>query len=381
MSNKPSLSVSFSNGNLLQNIQNIDGVAGMVGTGATNGNLNKVFVINSVNDAINQGITSQNEPKAFKEISEFYNELGGNQQLYVLLLPNTVTMAQMLDKNSATGANLLVNATGGKLSYLGVFRKPPNNYDGGANFIDADVLAAVNAAKQFVIFHNGKLNFFRVLIEGRISGEDSTTIYQPSTANNGYAGVVLGDTISGAGAAIGLTLGRKVNYACHIKLGKVANGALSATAIYIGTKTLGAVANLDALHQAGYITFLTYPGKADFFFGVDNMASTDDYNILVNGAVVDAAAKVVRAVYLEQLEGEVETAADGTIDESAAGYLEAKITNQVLQTMGERISDFKALVDRTVNIVNTSTAKIKMRVLPKGYLTYIEAEIGLTAGN
>lgn len=325
-------------------------------------------------------VLAADNSKLHKEVKEFYTELGGNQEIYVMIVAKDITMTEMLDSTSVSMANKLIAFAEGKISKLGVFRTPDEGYDAGDDFFDADVLTALTAAKSFVQAQNAKLSFLRVLIEGRLADEDSATIFAPNTATNGFAGVVLGDTVSGTGAAIGLTLGRSAKYACHIKLGKVANGALSANAIFIGTKALKTVTNLDALHGKGVICFVTYPQKAGFFFGIDNMASTDDFKILVHGAVIDAAAKVTAAVYIDELEGEVDTNADGTITELDAKHLEDRVEQQAQVTLGDRITAIEALVDRTVNIINTSTTKVRIRVRPKGYNTFIEVDLGLTAG-
>jgi hypothetical protein len=380
MPNTPKVSIAFSNGNLLQNISAIDGQAAFIGTGVTAGNLNKVFSINSLADAELQGITLALEPVAYRHLKEFYLELGGNQQIFVLLVADTVTMTQMLDITNLNYAKKLVDAGEGKISILGVFRKPDVADVPGANFMHADVSAAVLMSKTFVQGMNTSLKFLRILVEGRINDENSTTIFAPNTANNGFVGVVVGGTLNDKSASVGLAIGRKVKYACNIKLGKVANGPLSAVQIYIGTKLLSAITNLDTLHGKGYISFVTYPNKAGFYFGIDNMASTDDYRLLVYGTVVDAAAKVAASVYIDNLESEVGTNPDGTITDLDAKHLEDRVKLQVNATLGTRISGFDALVDRTVNIINTSTVKIKLRVRPNGYLTFIEVDLGLTAG-
>lgn len=512
MSGLPKVSVAFSNGNILSPVANIDGFAAFIGTGFTVGNLNKVFTINNLQEAEAQGITAATEPTAYRHIKEFYTELAASQKSYWLLVANTVTMTQMLDVTSLAYANKLMKTGKGDIAYLGVFRTPPNGYDAGANFIDADVPNAVTAAKTFCQGLNNNLLFTRVLIEGRISNETSTTIYAPNTAGNGYAGVVLGGTIAGKSSSIGLAIGRKVKYACHIKLGKVANGALSATKIYIGTKEFGdnslllpavaavratstltitdkgtdgdsidiyvvtptnnwvyignylkvvgdgtttavatavaaainaqtantgytaasaaAVVTITApvgsgntlntgtlhgyvynssatatmaftktafasgvtaqperylsteeLHSFGYISFVTYPNKAGFYFGKDFMASQDDYKRLVYGALVDAVAKVAIDVYINDLEGEVDTNEDGTIKEVDAKFLEDTITQRVAVSLPDRLSGFTPLVDRTINIIETSKTAIKLSVRPKGYNTDIDITIGLTAGN
>jgi len=379
MSNTPKVSVSFGNGNLLRNIANIDGEAAFIGTGLTGGNLGKVFTINSLTDAETQGITLAAEPVAHRQLSEFYTELGGNQEIFVLLLADTVTMAQMLDSTNPLYVPKLITAGAGKIAYLGVFKKPHAGYDAGAHYMDQDVAAAVTAAKSLLTSLNAQQFYFRVLIEGRVNLADETdaTIYAPNTATNGFAGVVLGGSLNDGSASIGAALGRKVAYEAHIKIGKVANGSLQLQQVYIGSKLLADVTNLDTLAGLGYIVFTTYPNKAGFYFGIDNMASTDDYRLLVLGAVVDACAKVAVAVFTDDLEGEVDTNPDGTILAKDAQHLEDRIKQQVNATLGDRISGFDAIVDTTVNIASTSTTKVKLRVQPKGYNSFINLEIDL----
>jgi Protein of unknown function (DUF2586) len=282
--------------------------------------------------------------------------------LYVLLTDEAVTMAQMLDVNSIAFANKIMAASNGDASIIGVFRTPPVAYVPGTDFFDTDVQAALVAAKPLVQALNDKLMFTRVLVAGRIAVETSNVIFSPKTLENDFAGVVLGDTVSGKNA-------------CNIKVGKVANGALNVNSIFIGTKPLATVTNLDDLHGKGVISFLTYPNKAGFFFGIDNMANTKDYRLLVYGCTIDACAKVAASVYIDELEGEVDTNEDGTIKE-----IDARVKQQVAVTIGDRISGFDALVDRTVNIINTSKTNIKLRARPKGYNTFIEIDLGLTAG-
>ena len=512
MSAIPTIAVNFSDGNLLQNIANIDGEAAFIGTGLQGGNIGKVFIINNLSDAESQGITLVGEPTAHRQISEFYDELGGNQEIYVLLVANTVTMTQMLDYTSADYANKLINAGAGKIAYLGVFKNPAGGYDGGADFIDSDVVTALDAAKQLLSYQNSLLKFFRVVIEGRVilANETSINIFEPNTADNDFAAVLLGGSLADGSASVGALLGRKVKYPAHIKIGKVANGALQLSTVYIGSKklqdqssigvapvpetlatatltvtnegtdgdtvylrvyyngnwidtgvytkitgdnttdlvatgiknainTLGTTAYymgftasvvgstvtiiapagsgnslnassfiiqdsvgatftfihtnfaggakaiagsstlIESFHTKGYVSFLMYPNKAGIYFGIDNMANSGDYKLLSRCAVVDAVAKIAVDVFINELESEVDTNADGTILESAAVHLEQKIIQTVKFNMGDRITDFTALVDRTADILDTSVMPLKLRVQPKGYLSDIEIDLGLTA--
>jgi hypothetical protein len=381
MSNLPAVAVNFSNGNLAQAIAVIDGQAAMIGSAFTAGNYGKVYVIESLDDAVTQGITAELEPEANRQLTEFYQELAGKQEIFMLLLSPEVTMAEMMDSTNPLYANALIKAGAGKIAYLGVFKTAAVDYAGqGAGYLDADVSAAVTASKSLVMAWNAQGYFFRVLIGGYVNAEGAAQNgYQPNTAANGFAGVVLLSTKNDKGASIGLVLGRKVKYACHIKLGKTANGPLSAIQLYIGTKPLEQVANLDALAGYGFIVPTTYPNKAGYYFGVDNMASTDDYRLLAYGAVVDAAARVAFGYYTDWLESEIDVDAGGLLLDVDAQHLQDNISTQITTNLGDRISGVQVNIDRGQVIVPGNTLKVQVRVIPKGYFTFITVDLGLTA--
>lgn len=497
--NTPKVSILFSNGNLLAKIVG-EKIGALIGTGQQAANKGKVFIVNNLAEAEAQGITIFTEPYAYRQVKEFYQELAADKELYILLVADTVDMAAMLDSTATDKANLLLDAGAGKIAYLGVFKTPPAGYNAGVDYMDADVSAAVLAAKSFVQAQNAKLRFLRVLIEGRVNNETSNVIYAPNTAANGFAGVVAGGTLNDGSASVGLALGRKLKFPSHIKIGKVANGPLSVSDVYIGTKKLNAqnnlvipavaevrptatatITNMGAdgddisiyvptksgwlllgsykkvagdntptlvatalrnaintnsygytaisaaalititaplgtgdvlngtqlqvnihgtiaatktaftggvpaanaqsfsaytLHEKGYISFLTYPNKAGFYFGIDNMASNDDYAIMVHGAVIDEVANIAAAVYLEQLEGNVKVDAMGKIEKINLEHLKGVLSNQVNQAMSEKISGIEISIDPNQDIINTSKLAIKVRVRPMGYTTFIEIDLG-----
>lgn len=375
-SNLPVVSVNFSNNNLSSQVAVIDGQAAKIGSALTAANYGKVYIVNSVADAEAQGITTQLEPEAYRQVTEFYGELAGTQELFLMLVDPALTMAAMLNSTDPTSANKLIQAGAGKIAYLGVFK---TGAIAGAEFMDTDVAAAVLAADAFVTAWNAKGYFFRVLIQGCINDETSATIYQPKTSDNGFAGVVLPSTLPNKRASVGLALGRKVKYACHIKMGKGANGPISQPNLYIGTKPIDTMQNLDSLAGDGYIIAYRKPGKAGYYWGIDNMASTDDYRLLVYGAVIDAAARVAFTYYTDWLESECDVDAAGKLLDEDAQHLADNIVAQIKSNLGDRISDVQVNVDRGQVIVPGNALNVQVRVIPKGYFTFITVDLGLTA--
>jgi hypothetical protein len=111
----PKVTVLYASGNLLQDIAALDGVGGMIGTGSTPGLLGVAQTVFNLNDAITQGFTELAEPDMFRHLREFYGEVGGNQELHIMIVPDTMTMAQMMDNNNPNGARRLVNHVPGCL--------------------------------------------------------------------------------------------------------------------------------------------------------------------------------------------------------------------------------------------------------------------------
>lgn len=375
----PHVSVSFSNGNLLADVSVIDGIAGLAVTVATTGLIGVVNIINNLDDAVTSGYTIDAEPFAYRQIKEFYDEVGGNQKLYVMGTAETMSMAGALDNTDNTGAKKLVAAANGQIRLLGVCRKPASAYAPGTDFMDADVALAITAAGTFCGARLTELIPLRVLIEGRVTGAYGTTVFAPNTATIGSAGVVLGGSANDGSASVGTALGRAVKYGAQIKIGKVANGPLSIPQVYIGTQLLKDVTNLVSLHDAGYISFMQHPNKAGIYFGIDHMASNDDFRLLAYGRVIDKAAIISAAVYVDEIEGEVTINADGTIDQTDLEHLKGVLTQQINLNMADQISGLLVTIDPTQNITANSTLVVKEKIQPLGYKSFIEIELGLNA--
>lgn len=377
----PKVTILYSNGNLLQDIAALDGVAALIGTGTTPALLGVPKTVYNLDDAVEQGFTQAAEPAMYRHLKEFYGEVGGNQELHIMVVADTVTMAQMLDTTNVNGARKLLADAQGKCRLLGVFRKPGTGYSGGAAFIDSDVAAALTNAKVFGEARLAELAPVRTLIEGRVQNPAAANTLTPRTSSNGFAGVVLGGTLIDGSASIGLALGRAVKYPAEIKIGKVANGALSIQSCYVGDKELKNVLNLETLHDAGFISFTTHPQKAGYYFGIDRMASTDDYRLLAFGRIVDKAAIIAAATYVEELEGEAEVDSAGRIATLELAHLETVITQQINAAMGGQISSNGVLVyiNPNQNLIESNTLKITLRIRPKGYKSFITVDLGLTA--
>jgi hypothetical protein len=375
----PKVSVLYSNGNLLQDVDAVDGIAALCGTGSSAGLLGVPTTVYSLEDAVEKGYSEAVEPAMYRHLKEFYSEVAGNQELHIMILPDTMTMAQMLDNTNESGAKKLIADAQGKVRLLGVFHKPAAGYNGGTGFIDSQVATAITNSKTFAAARLAELVPLRILIEGRVQNESATNTLQPKTSSNGFAGVVLGGSEPDGSASVGLALGRAVKYGAHIKLGKVANGPLSINKACIGTKELKQIAGLAELHDAGFISFMQHPQKAGFYFGIDRMSSTDDYRLLAYGRVIDKAAVIAAAVYVEDLEGEVAVEADGKIAISVLSHLQAKIIQQINVAMADQISGVEVYINPAQDVINTGKLIVQLRIRPFGYTSFIDVDLGLIA--
>jgi hypothetical protein len=377
----PKVTVAVASGNLQRQVQVLDGVAGIVGTSAT-----KVGVIETVfnyDDAVAKGYTVANEPFLNEFIQLFYQELGGNQALRILGVEDTMTLTQMATLTNANGLKKLLNASQGEITMVGLIRKPAPSYVMvPAHFLDKDVEDALLASKTLGQYQQSINKPVRMLIEGR-TNDLTAALFAPNSVENEFSGVVLGSSKDdgSAASALALALARTVKYGSHIKIGSGQNGALTIPQAYIGDKTIEEYfpAELDAFSNAGYIIPHHRDGAAGYYFGRDNMATNNDFRILVHGRIIDKAQRVAVAAATPLLETTVRVNADGTINDADAKHLEDTIKQQLKSQLAGQVSDVDVNVPTDSNIINTSTGGIEVKVLPLGYLTWLNVTIGLTA--
>lgn len=373
----PGVKINVESGNLQSAVAVLDGVSALVATANTVGLIGGITPVYSLVDAASKGFTLASEPFIYGLLEVYYNELGGSQLLYVMGVAETATMTDVVTASNASGLLKLLNAQTA-VNLVAVARKPVAGYDAGAAFLDSDVAAAVTASKALCAARQAANAPIRLFIEGRVANENTANAYSPNTATNGYASVVLGGTAGDGGAAVTLALARAVRYPAHVKLGSGQNGALSVDTLYIGTKSIDERTDMETLHDAGFLTFHKRSGIAGYFFGRDNMCSTDDFSILVHGRVIDKAQRIAAIATTPYIEDYMRINADGTVNANDANYVESLVETAIMSRMSGQISDVKVLIDTTQNIVETSTLAIQVSVLPLGYLTWINITLGLT---
>lgn len=376
----PGAKITVSNGNLLREITALDAVPCLVATVKEGEHVNDLRQIYNLQDAEQKGYGKDKEPFMWGLIKEYYQELGGKQLLYIYGTKADKTMESVLDVTSADGLQNALRQSNGAINMVAVARSPEAAYNAGTDFLDTDVAKAVAKAKILAETQQLKNMPLRIFIEGRVANEEATNNYKPKEQANGYAAVVLGGTTKGNGsAAVSLALARAVKYPAHVKLGSGQNGALTAENIYIGSKPIEKINEMETLHDAGFLTFHHRTGVAGYFFGVDNMCSDDDFRILVHGRVIDKAQRIASIAFQPFVENFVTLKSNGSINDSEASYIENVIESSLWAGLRGQVSDIAVEVDRSVNLANTSNLPVDIKVLPLGYLTWINIRLGLTA--
>ena len=376
----PKVITNVANGNLLRQVNITDGVAGFVATVSTPALIGVVNKVYSLDDAIAKGYTEVAEPFLYGILNEFYTELSGSMECWILGTEDTMTMAQAVTSTNNNGAKKLLTVSQGRVNLVGILRKPSSGYNGGTDFLDSDVSAAVTASKTLAQYQQSINRPVRFLIGGRVNDVTKANTYQPNTASNGFVGVVLGSSANNGTPAVGLALSRAVKYEAHIKIGSGQNGALGLLNAYIGSKKIEEFTptELDNFANAGFIILHIREGISGFFFGRDNMASNDDFRILVHGRLIDKAQRIATATTTPFLETSVRVTSEGTINEADAMYLEQTIKSQILAQMQDQISNVDVIIPTDQDLINTSTLEMQVKIQPLGYLTWIVVNLGLT---
>ncbi|MCU7615661.1 DUF2586 family protein [Chryseobacterium sp. PBS4-4] len=376
----PSVTANVTNGNLQRQVQITDGVAGIVGTAKVSGNIGRIATVYSLTDAETKGYTATAEPYLHRHILEFFNEVGGSMELWILGTEDTMSMESACTSTNANGVKKMLTVSKGRVNLVGVCRNPAVAYNAGAGFLDQDVAKALITSKVLALHQQSINRPVRFIIEGRVNDEDVTPIYQPVTAENTFSGVALGGTLNDGSASVGVALGRAVKYPAHVKLGDGLNGVLSITSAFIGSRAIDEIdpVELDNFTNAGYIHYHTREGVSGYFFSVDKMAGNDDFKILVHGRLIDKAQRVATSSTTPFLESNVRMTKEGKINDADAVYLEQTIKQQLLSQMAGQISDADVIINPDQDLINGSTLREQIKIIPLGYMTWIIIDLGLT---
>lgn len=388
----PKVKIDYGNGALGQAIASADGLLCLIVVGAVaiadKFDLAKHYPLRKAGDLENLGITAESNPEVYKLVKDFYTEAQDGTKVYIVGYPDTLKMSDVLDYDNPY-ARTIIEATNGEVRGLFITAKTDENPTITKGLDDDLEAAKLNAETLGDWATEVRFAPIFVIIDGLNYNGDPEAVEDLRKQNYNRVGVVIGDRVaSSANQAIGLIAGRIASVPVQRNIGRVADGALNVLAMYAGDKIVE-VADVETLHDKGYITFRTFVGRSGYYISDDPLATTatDDYNQLTRRRVIDKAYRIAYAVLIEKLLDEIPVNADGTMIETYAASFELAVENAIATNMtanGELSSDpantsdrgVKCKIDRTVNVLATGKVEAELRVRPHGYAKFINVLLG-----
>lgn len=396
----PRIRIDFSNGNLGQVQAMPDGVFALITTAAPVSDkltLLETYVVHSLDDAQKRlGITPENNPGLMKVLIEFYSQAEAGTELWLKCFAETVSLTQMASLQTENGVQQLLQQAQGRIRGLFVHFSSrlaqTVTLSGGLN---QDVWTAAAAAQQTA---NWSAQTLKAPLFAIISGIDfsgnAAELTDLTTLEFNRVGVMLGDTTPGKGCAIGLLAGRLAHIPVHRNIARVKDGAvISLSQAYIGD-TPAEEADIDLIHDKGYISLRQHTGKAGYYFTDDPLAApaSDDYNHLTARRTIDKAYRIAYESLLPQLLNEVSLNDEGQVSVTFAKSIETSVENAIINAMtlqGELGNDpgnandtgVQCYIDPAQNLVQTGLLKVHLRIKPFGYARYINVELGFKTNN
>lgn len=342
--------------------------------------LNKPYAIYSSDGAKALGITPTGDnATAYRHISEFYAVAGSGAKLWILVVPGTAKLSELVDSDlDVCPAKKLLNRAGGEIVALGLTSTAEvvDSIDG----LDSEVYTAMTKAQILADEYQKKIMPFVSIIEGRKFTGDADSLRDLKTESRYRNAICLCSTQTDGSASVGLVLGRIAALPVQRKISRVKNGSLP---IDYGYLSDGLIVNEDredlgTIHGKRFIIFRKFPNKSGFYFNGDFTATsaTDDLNIIARIRTIDKATKIAYNTYVEELDDDVDVNDDGTLNASVAAYLKERIETQVNGAMAGEISNFVATIDTSVDVLAGNAQKIYLDITPKGYLSAIRVVLG-----
>lgn len=393
----PRVKITFANGALGQVETMADGCLGFLALGAkevvgdSNFKLGKAYTLKKLSALETLGVTAENNPNLYRNVKDFYAEAGDGVELWLMGFAESSTFASILDKDNAAGAKSLLQASNGKIRGLMAFKTPAEGYvltvkDG----LDTDVTAAMITAQGLGEWATDTLRApIFTLIEGYGFTDDASELKSLTTMEYNRVGIVIGDTMPNSlNACMGIVAGRAAISPVQRKISRVKDGALTPLVIYIGYLP-AELADVETIHEKGYITFTTFVGRTGYFVADDNLATRieDDYRSLTNRRVIDKAYRIAYNTLLSTLNDEVPIATDGNLSPAWCAALKSDVEQAIISNMtangnlGNDPGDpndtgVTCNIDYKQQILATSSLAVGLRVKPNGYAKYIDVELG-----
>lgn len=385
----PRIKIQYMNGQLGTVGESPDGLFALVCAAvavASTFTLEKAYSVQRMDDLLALGITKDNNPRLYKHVEDFYNEAEEGTKLIIYGVPKTAKMVALCDKTSGS-IKTLITSQNGALRGIFVARDDSSTSITTTDGLDSDVVSALPKAQQLAEWATSELYApLFIILEGR----NYTGTNQKNLSEETYnrVGILIGDTESGSvNACVGTMAGRLAGLPVQRNLGRVKDGALFPTEMYIGTKKVDESSSVvEDLHDKRYIVPRKHVGRSGYFFSDDNLACdpTDDYAQLAPRRVIDKAYRIAYDTLLDMMLDELDVNEDGTLQTGIIKSWQQTVENRINREMtangelsaSEDGNGCVCFIDPAQNVLSTSTVEVTLKVRPFGYGRYIDVNLG-----
>ncbi len=348
--------------------------------------LEKAYSVRSMDDLLALGVTEANNPRLYKQVQDFYNEAEDGTKLIIFGVAKTAKMTALCDKTSGLVRDLITSQNGA-LRGIFIARDDSSTSTTTTEGLDADVFTALPKAQQLAEWATTELYApLFIILEGR----NYTGTAQKDLSQEKYnrVGIVIGDTVSGSvNACVGTMAGRLAMLPVQRNLGRVKDGSLFPTEMYIGAKKVDESGSVvEDLHDKRYIVPRKYVGRSGYFFADDNLACdpTDDYAQLAPRRVIDKAYRIAYDTLLDMMLDELDVNEDGTLQTGIIKSWQQTVESRVNREMtangelsaSEDGNGCVCFIDPKQNVLSTSKVEVTIKVRPFAYGRYIDVNLG-----
>lgn len=374
----PNVKISLANGQLGRTVQISDGVAALVGHGVATSGLvlgvpKQIF---GTAQLAALGVTEANNLTLYRQVHDFYRMAGEGSELWLMILPPTLTMDLICNKTQSNGLINLLTMAQGRVRIVGIFSTVLGTKTTG---LDSKMWVAITNAQALAEEQAIKQNPLRILLGAFNYEESLATLPDLTQRDDNRVGVVLSGPYEGE-SGIGLALGRAAAVPAQRKISRVKDGDLQIEQVYVGNNLYESItAETETYASKGYIVMRKFPAKNGYFFGGDHMATadTDDYSLLANGRVIDKAQIVSYLTLVEELDTEVPIE-NGKLSRGFVAYMEGLLLDRLETALAGQVSSISAYVDPNQDVLGTSKIVVVLKITPVGYASEIEVALGFS---
>lgn len=327
--------------------------------------------------------------RLYEHVKNFYSVATEGTPLVIVGYDKTKTMTQLCDK--ATGdLKTLLQSQKGELRGIVVCRDPQADEVEVTEGLDPDVFTALTKAQELAEYATTQLYApIFIALEGR-HYEGAADLKDLKDGTDNCVCIVIGDTTADSnGAAMGLFAGKVASAGVQRNIGRVADGPIGPTVMYLGAKKVEDVMDdIATIYDKRYITPRTYVGLSGYYYTDDNLCvkATDDYSQLANRRVIDKAYRIAYNTLLNYMLDEITVNTDGTMQNAVLKSWQSTVEqtiNSQMTAKGELSADTAAgesgcqcLIDPTQNVLATSTINVVLKVRPFGYARQSVVSLG-----